>query len=634
MSEESLPLELQMPQWSREEYMTTEPYSWLYDIYESGDQFNFIRLQNQMADRAKMLKVSNFVAMWRGYLKQVRDIKQAERTACNTTTFTDQPITLDCGAYICDDTGVYAVDKMGAEQLIISHPIMPVARITNIETKEERVRIAYFLDNKWQELTVGNGILANANKILALADSGLDVTTENAKDLVRFFSVIKSKNRNIIPRIAATNHLGWQQDGSFAPYSEDVVYDGDSLEYRRIFEGVTTPHGSREVWMRQALETRSGESVPARIALATSFAAPLVPKMNGLPFMVHLWGKSGCGKTVGLMLAASVWGNPPIGEYTKTFQATKVAIEGMAAFCANLPVIYDELQVMADKTSFDDIIYMLCEGASKGRGTKDGGLQVQKRWCTAILTSGEQTIVQNNSGGGAAARTIEVEYGGEKLFPDGVATSELLRENYGFAGREYIKAFSDPALMDELREVRERFRKELSSTIQDKQVLSASILLAADWLADRVIFHDGKSLQIKDIEPYLVTKREADKNRRCYEWLMGHIASNDARFTKQENGTQWGIIENGVIYFLKSVFDAELLKAGFQPTPFLIWAKANKKIKCEDYGEGSNNRRLTRRKTINGASVLCVAIIRDDHEDMEDENGFVRVNDADLPFMK
>ena len=633
MSEESLPLELQMPQWSREEYMTTEPYSWLYDIYESGDQFNFIRLQNQMADRAKMLKVSNFVAMWRGYLKQVRDIKQAERTACNTTAFTDQPITLDCGAYICDDTGVYAVDKMGTEQLIISHPIMPVAIIHNIETEEERVRIAYRMRGQWKILTVGSEILANANKILALSSRGLAITTENARDVVRFLSEIKAKNEMEIPQISATNHLGWQRDGTFAPYGDGVEYDGDSSEYQRIFEGLTQSKGSRDVWMQVAHEVRTGASVPARIALATSFAAPLVSKLGGLPFIVHLWGASGCGKTVGLMLAASVWGNPPVGEYAKTFQATKVAIEGMAAFCANLPVIYDELQVMADRSSFDDIIYMLCEGASKGRGTKDGGLQVQKRWCTAILTSGEMSIVQENSGGGAALRTIDVNYGGRDLFEDGHKTSGILCENYGFVGREFIAAINEPGALKSLQEMRDKLYHAMADRIDGKQLLSASILLAADWFADQAIFHDGKSLRPSDILPYLVTRHEADKQRRCYEWLLGFIAANDLKFHNPENGECWGLVEGDVVYFIKTIFDAQLQKAGFQSSAFLSWAKRERKIKCEDYGDGPGKKRLTVRKVVNGVRVPCVAIVRDDKEDMEDENGFVRV-DEPLPFMQ
>lgn len=631
MSDNNQPLEMQMPAFTREDFASTAPYDWLYQFRDV--EHTFAQQYAALDEYAKSLKVSHFPTIWRGYLAQLRSVKNALR-ADSVTEYTDQPLELNCGTYKCTDDGVYTLNSKGDESCIISHPIMPVARIKNIETNEERVRIAYKMDGKWQEVTVGNDILANANKILALSTSGLEVTTENARDLVRFFTDIKAKNRERIPRISATGHLGWQTDGSFAPYGDRIVYDGDNFEYKRIFDGMIEPVGSRDTWMQVAREARAGKSVPARIALATSFAAPLVSRLGGLPFIVHLWGASGCGKTVGLMLAASVWGNPPVGEYTKTFQATKVAIEGMAAFCANTPVLLDELQVIGDRLSFDDIIYMLCEGASKGRGTKDGGLQAQKRWCTAILTSGEHSIVQGNSGGGAALRTIDVNYGGQDLFPDGHATSETLSENYGHAGREYIAALMEDGALKRLRSKNDEFYTAMSKQIDGKQLLSAAILLTADWFADEVLFHDGKSLQPDDIIPYLVTRNEADKQRRCYEWLTGFIAANDARFHLQENGVQWGLIETDTIYFIKSIFDTELQKAGFNSGAFLNWAKMKKKIKFEDGGENSKNRRLTVRKVVNGTRVPCVALIRDDMEDMEDENGYVRVDDEELPFMQ
>ena len=71
-------------------------------------------------------------------------------------------------------------------------------------------------------------------------------------------------------------------------------------------------------------------------------------------------------------------------------------MELYAAFCCNLPVQFDELQVIADRKQYDDLIYMLTEGASKGRGAKEGGLQIQKRWLTCIITNGEMSQGREN----------------------------------------------------------------------------------------------------------------------------------------------------------------------------------------------------------------------------------------------
>ena len=83
--------------------------------------------------------------------------------------------------------------------------------------------------------------------------------------------------------------------------------------------------------------------------LAASFASPILSLVGSLPFFVHLWGvDSGTGKTVGLMAAASVWGNPALGSYIQTFNATQVGHERTAAFLNHLPMCIDELQLTKD----------------------------------------------------------------------------------------------------------------------------------------------------------------------------------------------------------------------------------------------------------------------------------------------
>lgn len=85
-------------------------------------------------------------------------------------------------------------------------------------------------------------------------------------------------------------------------------------------------------WLSAAQYMRR-HSDAAKILLAASFASALVEPMGALPFFCHVWGiDSGTGKTVGLMLAASVWGNPAIGEYIQTFNGTVVGHEKQRLF--------------------------------------------------------------------------------------------------------------------------------------------------------------------------------------------------------------------------------------------------------------------------------------------------------------
>ena len=615
-----------IPNWTMEDYLGEEPYKWLYE--RRTEKFLFQTLLSRMTLKAKELGVVGFTRMWNGYCEAVSPKNNV--LGVNATDFPEQPVQLQCGKYLCDYSGVHYEGRMGENIIVCSHPIMPVKRIVNVDTGYESTQIAFKRGNqKWRSLIVSSDVLASAQKIVALSKSGIGVNSESSKELVKYITDIVEANIDDMPVQSSTSHLGWLPDGQFVPYAEGIEYDGESPENQRMFAAFTEC-GSYAEWLKVAEETRQGKSVPARIALAGAFAAPLVSLVNGLPFIIHFHGASGTGKSVALMLSASVWAEPTVGgAYIKTFGATKTSHEVMAAFCCNVPMYIDELQIQADRKSFDDLIYMLCEGASKGRGTKEGGLQTQKRWSNCILTTGEMPIVQDNSGGGAAVRTIEVEYGGEAFFEDSRDVADRLKANYGWAGRKFIEAIQKGDMLKQIRDIQKKYEKELAGkNIHGKQMLSASILLAADDIAGQVIFKDGKSLTAKDILPYLVTNDQANQNKRCYDWLMGVIASNPKRFeTDDNNGELWGFRDGSVIYMIRSVFDRILIGAGYSPVPFLKWAKRTNRIQTDDYDSSKNNSRLTKRKTINGHPTKCVALVSDEFEGMTEVE-----DDDDMPF--
>lgn len=623
-----------IPNWTADDFDSEKPYQWLYERKDSN-KFLFVKMLKATKVKAQSVGVTGevFNMYWKAYVEAMKP--QTTILGANTTAFTGQEKVLsgvselECGAYQCDDNGVSYTNQMGSNVQVISHPLLPIRRIENIDSGEERIQLAYKrgTGQPWRTIIVRNDVVSTAQKITVLSNSGLAVNSENAKEVVRYLSDIQSRNFDAIPLQKSTSHLGWTEDGSFIPYAQGIEYDGIDAESKRMFEAFCH-HGDRDTWMDIAKKARAGKSVPCRIALASAFAAPLVSRFSALPFIVHLYGQSGTGKSVGLMLSASVWANPHVGDpYVQTFQATKVALEAAAVFSCNVPVYIDESQLVADRKTLDDLIYMLCQGSSKPRGTKDGGLQSKKRWETCIVTTGEAPLVKTNSGGGASARTIEVAYGNTPFFEDSRGTAELLKEHYGFAGPEYIKALQEPNAIENLRMVQEQYYRELSQQdIHPKQILSASLLLAADQLADVAIFHDGNSLTANDIKPYLVTNQQANINYRCYQWLMGFIAQNPKRFeTDDNNGELWGIRDGNIVYFIRTAFEKVMTDNGYSASVFLDWAKLTDKIRYDNYGTGNSNNRLTKRKTINGHPTTCVALVMDETE------GFVEV-DEPMPF--
>lgn len=626
-----------IPNWTYDDFLSERPYEWLYA--QKDNKFMLQILLNKMQAVAKALKFVGFMKAWNAYVESKSP--KATILGSNQTMFPNQPTQLDCGQYVADEYGVSRLNEMGAEVEVISHPLMPVKRVTNIETFEEKLEIAYQRgQDPWKTLTVSREQLASAQKIIGLSKQGVDVNSENAKEVVKFMSKLESLNYDALPRQNSVSHMGWLQDGQFMPYVKDVSYDGDSPELLRMYSEFK-PTGDEAIWMDLAKDVRKAESIPARIALAAAFAAPLVQIMGGLPFFVHLWGEAGCGKTVGLMLAASVWGNPDVGRYIKTFSGTKVSMELYASFCCNLPILFDELQVVSDRKTFDDLIYMLCEGTSKGRGAKEGGLQVQKHWSSCIITTGEMPITQSNSGGGAVARTIEVNYGGLPLFNDARGVANTLKEHYGHVGPQFIQMLRKDGVIEAVKALQRKFYTELmQEDIHDKQVLSASILLAADALATKAIFKDKRALTVEDIKGFLVSRTETDVNLRCYSWLIGYCAASPRRFDSEDqaNGDVWGQYktDHGVEYLCinKAVFEDLLKNKGFSAGAFIDWARRKNLLKDTFYGTGNKNNRPTKTIVVNGKQVphYWIKLPEEEKTEQEEYKDYVAVEDPDMPF--
>lgn len=76
-----------------------------------------------------------------------------------------------------------------------------------------------------------------------------------------------------------------------------------------------------------------------RLAFAASFGSVLIEPLKILPFVFHIWsGESGTCKTVAIMAAMSIWGNPKMGGLVKTMNTTKVNIMRTSAFCIRFPM--------------------------------------------------------------------------------------------------------------------------------------------------------------------------------------------------------------------------------------------------------------------------------------------------------
>ena len=415
-------------------------------------------------------------------------------------------------------------------------------------------------------MTVDCTTCYNKQIITVLGDRGVMVTSETAKNLVCYLSDVVSLNMKdteegkAIPLYRSIARLGWIGN-DFCPYVQDVKYDGDQ-DFESIYNQVRTA-GSRQAWYDMAGEIR--KDIVVRLLLATSLASPLIERVGALPFVFHLWGTTSFGKTVSLMVAMSVWGNPESGCLTRSMNMTQNAMARTASFLYNLPFGADELQQIRSRwDNFDNLIMYLTEGIDKGRAKARGGIEELKTWRNCFIFTGEEPITKENSGGGTKNRVIEVEVT-KPIYESGYTVANTIRENYGWAGKEfieYVKLISVEELRIRYKLIFDEIMQKCDTT--DKQAYSMALILLADELSCRCIFPQDTPIQVEDISKYLHSNKTVDIAERAYEWCINWIARNQNRFMPDQNGEIWGKIEQDFALVNKEVLVEQLRLGGFE----------------------------------------------------------------------
>lgn len=576
----------------------------IFEIEDTIEQQKFIEAARAKCREVKRLReFNNLLNVWKE-----KNAQNKRQQGSNKTRFTDGPLVLNCGDWIANDTGVYKneINGRGIPYKIFAcpHPILPVERLVNIDTNTEKLRLAFFKDDRWQYVTVDCTTCYNKQNITVLGDRGVMVTSETAKNLVCYLSDVVSLNMKdteegkAIPLYRSIARLGWIGN-DFCPYVQDVKYDGDQ-DFESIYNQVRTA-GSRQAWYDMAGEIR--KDIVVRLLLATSLASPLIERVGALPFVFHLWGTTSFGKTVSLMVAMSVWGNPESGCLTRSMNMTQNAMARTASFLYNLPFGADELQQIRSRwDNFDNLIMYLTEGIDKGRAKARGGIEELKTWRNCFIFTGEEPITKENSGGGTKNRVIEVEVT-KPIYESGYTVANTIRENYGWAGKEfieYVKLISVEELRIRYKLIFDEIMQKCDTT--DKQAYSMALILLADELSCRCIFPQDTPIQVEDISKYLHSNKTVDIAERAYEWCINWIARNQNRFMPDQNGEIWGKIEQDFALVNKEVLVEQLRLGGFE------YGSVSRKWAENGYIIRNSQGKLTHQTRVYGAKANYIKI--------------------------
>ena len=580
---------------------STTPYEELEKC--NGDPFLQQRMIEAMSKYAASIGFRGLKLMYKRYQQSIRASRGAY-IAEHPTNFENQPIELDAGKWEADDSGIRKSEGQG-EVIACPHPILPVERLVNIDTSEEKLRLAFRKGAIWRKIIVSKIVLANTNKVTELAGCGIAVTSQNARAFVEYISDIENLNYNVIPERKSIGRFGYIPDEGFSPFVDGLIFDGDA-SFAAMFRTVRS-HGSETKWLETAAEVRA-MSTTAKIILAASFASVLLEPLGCLPFFVHLWGvDSGTGKTVALMVAASVWGDPAIGNYVKTFDGTVVGLEKTAAFLNELPLCLDELQLAKDskgRTNFD--VYKLAQGVGRTRGNRAGGVDLTPTWHNCILTTGESPLTGQASGAGAVNRVIDIECkASQAVIRDGMRISGMVKRNYGYAGKRFVEELYKSGVIEQIApRYQELFRSLSDHDTTEKQAMAAAAIVLADELACRWVFTAQQPITVEEISEFLASKATVSAGDRGYKYLCDWVTQNSNKLCARSdnpNAEVLGALEDGRAYIIRSVFERALQDAGYSTAAMVSYLRQEGLIETR----GKHN---TRGKRINGIPTECFCL--------------------------
>ncbi|MDR2077756.1 MAG: DUF927 domain-containing protein [Rickettsiales bacterium] len=272
--------------------------------------------------------------------------------------------------------------------LFISSPIEVIAKTRNKNGENWGLRLK-FKDYEGIEKQISIPLTAFAGDCRGLweclLDAGLFIASgsrarSRLKDYLYTYRVAAEYARSV-------RETGWYGDVFVLP--DDIIGTSKEMIYFQSDDHIITNHyrtkGTIEDWRENIAKPCQGNS-RLIFALCTAFGSPLLTLLDLESCGFHLVGKSSCGKSTILKVAASVFGGP---DYIHSWRATSNGLEGAAFAHNDSLLVLDEIGQM-NLIEANEIVYTLGNGRGKLRANKSGYLAKNNyNWRLLFLSSGE-----------------------------------------------------------------------------------------------------------------------------------------------------------------------------------------------------------------------------------------------------
>lgn len=525
----------------------------------------------------------------------------------------------------------------------------------------------------WCSRVVRRGQACQARELSALSEYGVPVGSSTCAAMAGWLEAFIVHNAARMPTARAVTSMGWRDLDTATPafvigpevirpagvvpsqlddsdpttWPENAIHlraeDAPTLALTRAWR----VGGTWDGWLEVAKEASAHPALGLALRAAV---APMVLRIVGAAnFVLDIAGITSQGKSTALYFAASAMGFPDDKQQgiVRPWNATRVSIERVSAFCADLPVLLDDTRQLSRKQIEDvsSVVYMVVNGQGRGRGTATGGTAASGNWHTVMLSTGETPITELAAAGGASARTVSL-FGSPLGGTDQEAAARAIRDG-SFAHHGHVARRVAAWLMATEAGVRRTdivkvwYAEEaarLAPSANDSSTGRAVLARASDYVAclavvGRILEAVGvpkwrSDPQAMAVEAMRETATNADRPTEAlgvvYAWCCERPEAFYGRHNRDKNddpesplGGRWLGAWSNAAAWANVAINAETLRVLLRERRFDVeatlrtWA-AREWIEVQrETRDGKEIERPTRVVKVNGVSVRCVVIKAD-----------------------
>lgn len=586
-----------------------------------------LRQFEKVKDKAREFKITNS-------FKAIYNQKDNEMGIKNLTERHNEGLVFPEMKDIIYNTNSYELDEEGnifedipkvGKLLVCYHPILPIELYKNLEDNKEKVKLAFYKNNKWQYVIVDKSTVSSTQSIIKLSDDGISVNSENAKLLIRYLSELENLNKDKIKINTSISRLGWFGDDVLIPYSDKYEFDNekDMPNLKEKFG----QSGTLTEWVDFFKERRKFNTI-SRIVMASAVSSILLKRIKQTGFTLHIWGESEYGKTVACMVGQSIFGSPSQDEkgIGINFNFTSAGLEYKLNSYNNIPLFINEMQHQKDAKDYDKILFLISEGKGKARGTKGGGVARENSWNNVVITNGEKNIIKDNSNAGAYNRCISCEIT-QHSYENLREVADFAKENYGTPIREILKHINEYNCKEIFKTILDSIEDQ---DITNKQKILVALILLGDKILTDIVFKDSYYLEPKDFIDKTIKRKDVAVEERAYEVVRDWYISEKRHFLS-EDGKE---VENQELKF--EIYGREMKFANVAIIPSVLrkvlqdngydFNEVLNAWKRKNYIKHEKNRNTLTVK-INDSRIKCIVL--DMKKDIEEE---IDEEEVILPF--